>query len=272
MSKRRVPTFIAFIAWVSAALLVVVGCNQTTTTTPSPTTPQAPVTLTISAAASLKDAMEDLQSTYQQEKPNAKLTYNFGSSGSLQQQIEQGAPADIFISAAPKQMNALQEKDLLLPETRKDLLRNEIVLVTSKEVATISNFQDLTSAEVDKISIGDPQSVPAGEYGQEVLTSLKLLDPLRPKLVFAKDVRQVLTYVETGNVDAGLVYASDAKVSDQVRVAATAPVESHSPIIYPVAVLKDSKNTDAAREFVQFLSSDQARAEFEEYGLIPVAQ
>ncbi len=269
MSKNRILTLIA---WMSAAFLVVVGCNQITPTAPPTSTAQAePVTLTVSAAASLKDAMQEIQSIYRQEQPNATLTYNFGSSGSLQQQIEQGAPVDVFMSAAAKQMDALEKKNLLLTETRKDLLGNQVVLVTSKDAA-ISDFQDLTSNEVNKVSIGDPKSVPAGQYSQEVLTTLKLFDPLKPKLVFAKDVRQVLSYVETGNVDAGIVYATDAKVSDQIKVVATAPADSHSPIVYPVAALKDSKNPEAAREFVQFLSSDQAKTTFEEYGFITVAQ
>lgn len=260
---------LSWIAWMPAAFLILVGCNQATT--PSLTSKAEPV-ITVSAAASLRDAMQEIQSQYRQEQPNATLVYNFGSSGSLQQQIEQGAPVDIFMSAAAKQMDALEKKKLLLTDTRQDLLRNEVVLVTAKNQTNISDFQDLTNNQVDKVSIGDPESVPAGQYGQEVLISLKLFAPLKPKLVFAKDVRQVLTYVETGNVDAGVVYASDAKVSDQVRVAARAPANSHSPIVYPVAALQASKNPDAAREFVQFLSGAAAKATFEEYGFMPLAQ
>jgi molybdate transport system substrate-binding protein len=267
MKKRRV---FSLIAWISVAFLVVVGCSQVKTTTPSPaSTAQAQsVTLTVSAAASLQDAMKAIGSAYSQEKPNVSITYNFGSSGSLQQQIEQGAPVDVFISAALKQMNALQQKNLLLTDTRKDLLKNQVVLVAPKQATAISDFKDLSDTKVSKIAIADPQSVPAGQYGKEVLTSLNLFDPLKPKFVFAKDVRQVLSYVETGNVDAGFVYITDAKTSDKVKVVATASEASHSPIIYPVAVLKDSKNAGAAKEFVQFLSSDPAKALFEKYGFI----
>lgn len=259
-----------------AALLVAVGCDRAPIPDASPpaasTAQVEPAALTISAAASLREAMAEIQSLYRREQPNLTLTYNFGSSGSLQQQIEQGAPVDIFISAAPKQMDALEKKNLLLSDTRQNILSNEVVLITSKNAANISGFKDLTSDTVNQVSIGNPESVPAGEYGQEVLTALKLFDPLKRKLVLAKDVRQVLSYVETGNVDAGIVYASDSKASEQIRIAATAPAGSHSPIIYPVAVLKDSKNTAAAREFVQFLSADQAKATFKRYGFIPVAQ
>lgn len=265
MHRKSVLTLIA---WIFVAFLAVVGCNQTTTNPPSPTsTGQAqPAALTVSAAASLKEALQAILPAYTQQKPNVTLTYNFGSSGSLQQQIEQGAPVDVFISAAQKQMDALQKKNLLLADTRKDLLKNTVVLIAAQNETGISGFKDLTDNKVSKIAIGDPQSVPAGQYGQEVLTSLKLFDPIKPKIVFAKDVRQVLSYVETGNVDAGLVYVTDAKTSDKVKVVATASEDSHSPIIYPVGVLKGSKNPEAAKEFVQFLSSEQAKAVFEKYG------
>ncbi|HEY9649786.1 MAG TPA: molybdate ABC transporter substrate-binding protein [Coleofasciculaceae cyanobacterium] len=256
------------IVWFFIAFIAVVGCTQAPKNASSPTsTAQAqPINLTISAAASLKDALQSIQPVYTQQKPNVTLTYNFGASGALQQQIEQGAPVDVFISAAEKQMNALQGKNLLLTDTRNNLLKNTVVLIVPKNSTGISDFKDLSSDKVRKIAIGDPQSVPAGQYGKEVLSSLKLFDPVKTKLVFAKDVRQVLSYVETGNTSAGLVYGTDAKISDKVRVVATAPEDSHSPIIYPVAVLKRSKNPEAAKEFVQFLSSEPAKGVFEQYG------
>ncbi len=224
------------------------------------------VTLTVSVASSVQDAMKAVQPLYQQENPNVEIIYNFGSSGSLQQQIEQGAPTDVFISAAPKQMNALQEKDLLLTETRKNLLENNVVLVTPKDSEELVTFETLPTAKLDKIALGEPDSVPAGQYGKEVLTSLKSYDKLTPKLVYGKDVRQVLFYVETGNVDAGIVYGTDAKISDKVTVIATAPKGSHSPIVYPVAVVKESKNPEEAKKFVNFLLEEKAQAVFEDYG------
>lgn len=265
MKRRRI---LGAIACTSVTFLAAVGCSQPTTNTPSDTTATQPesLELTVSAAASLQDAMKEIQPIYEGENPNITITYNFGSSGSLQQQIEQGAPADVFLSAAPKQMNALQEKDLLLEGTRQDLLKNSIVLVVPKESSSLADFKELETEKASKIAIGEPESVPAGQYSKEVLASLNLFEPLRSKFVFAKDVRQVLTYVETGNVDAGLVYATDAKVSDRVKVAATAPEGSHAPIIYPVAVLKDSSNPEAAKEFVEFLTSDRAKTIFKEYG------
>lgn len=245
------------------AFVLAVGCSQTNTT---PVSSTEQTELTISAAASLTDAMNAIQPTYEQENPEVKLTYNLASSGSLQQQIEQGAPVDVFISAAPQQMNALEEKQLLLSGTRQDLLKNDMVLIVPQGENTVKSFEDLTTETVEKIAVGEPESVPAGKYAQEVLTSLNLLETVQPKEVYAKDVRQVLTYVESGNVDAGIVYSSDAKISDQVKIVATAPAESHSPIIYPVAVIKDSKNSEVAKDFIQFLSSQQSKAVFEQYG------
>jgi molybdate transport system substrate-binding protein len=236
-----------------------------------PSSSSAPrVILTVSAGTSLQDALKAIAETYHQQKPEVTIAYNFGSSGSLQQQIEQGAPVDIFFSAAAKQMNALQDKNLLLPETRKDLLTNEVVLIVPQEISTVTAFEDLSKDEVEKIAIGDPESVPAGEYAKEVLIQLNLYDALQDKFIFAKDVRQVLSYVESGNVDAGIVYATDAKSSSKVTVATTAPAESHKPIVYPVAVLKDSKNPEPSQAFLEFLASEAALKIFEQYGFSPV--
>ncbi|EAW37179.1 molybdate ABC transporter substrate-binding protein [Lyngbya sp. PCC 8106] len=249
------------------SFVLAVGCSQTnqqTNTTPVSSTEQTE--LIVSAAASLTDAINAIQPIYEQENPAVKLTYNLASSGSLQQQIEQGAPVDVFISAAPKQMNALEEKELLLSGTRQNLLKNEMVLIVPKAENQVKSFEDLTTDSVEKIAVGEPESVPAGKYAQEVLTSLNLLETVQPKEVYAKNVRQVLTYVESGNVDAGIVYSSDAKISDKVKIVATAPAESHSPIIYPVAVIQSSKNPEVAKDFIQFLDREQSKAVFEQYG------
>lgn len=228
--------------------------------------------LTISAAASLKDAMEEIEPLYQQQHPGTKIIYNFASSGSLQRQIEQGAPVDVFISAATKQMDALETKDLLLTETRRDLLENQMVLVTpasnTKNLVKVDNFDDLTAKEITTIALGEPESVPAGNYAQEVLTYFKIADQVNAKAVYGKDVRQVLHYVATGNVEAGIVYRTDVQVSDNVQIAAIAPQTSHSPIIYPIAVIKDSDNLEAARELVEFLTTPEAQTIFNKYGFI----
>ncbi|MBD2487190.1 molybdate ABC transporter substrate-binding protein [Aulosira sp. FACHB-615] len=268
MSFKRI---LAFSCWLFFACLLVIGCNQANTpnsaTTTSPTAQTT--TLTISAAASLKDALEAIKPIYNQAKPSVNLTYNFGSSGALQQQIEQGAKVDVFISAANKQIDALDKKGLLVDGTKKDLLKNQLVLIAPQNSTNISDFKDLTSNQIKKVALGEPKSVPAGQYAQQVLTSLKIADKLKGKVVYAKDVRQALNYVESGNVNAGLVYLSDAKTSSKVKVVTTAPENSHSPIVYPIAVIKSSKNIDAAKEFEQFLSSNnEARNVFENQGFV----
>lgn len=260
MKRKR---FLTLITWLAAALVLSVGFGSILR---SPVIAQQSTSLTVSAAISLTNAMQEIKTLYQNSNPNVNITYNFGASGALQQQIQQGAPVDVFFSAAVKQMDALQQKDLLIPETRKNLLNNRLVLITPRNTPTLTSFKDLTRSQVNRIAIGEPRSVPAGQYAQELLTNLKLFDSIKSKLVYSNNVRQVLTYVETGNVDAGIVYTTDAKESSSVTVGATAPSNLHSPIIYPVAVLRNSKNADAAGDFVQFLSGDRSRAVFQKYG------
>mgnify|MGYP001321920663 CR=1 FL=1 len=263
--------------WLITGLIMVflavclVGCgNQDADTSKELEQQQSaePVTLLVSAAASLTDAMSDIEKAYQEEHSNVSFEFNLGSSGSLQQQIEQGAPADLFISAAKGKMDALDEKDLIVKETRKDIVKNTLVLVVAKDNDTIKSFEDLEKAKT--IAMGEPESVPAGKYASEALTSLNLLDKVKSKLVYAKDVRQVLAYVESGDAEAGLVYQTDANISDKVKVAAVADESLHSSLVYPAAVVKDSKNQEQAKAFVDFLSSDKAAAVFEKHGFTMV--
>ncbi len=227
-------------------------------------------TLTVSAAISLKDSLEQINNLYGRERPGVKIDYNFGGSGSLAQQIEQGAPVDIYISASPLEMNALSAAHLLAGDTRRDLLSNEIVLVTPANHHGISGFHGLTGLEVAKFAIGDPDSVPAGQYSKQVLDSFGLYDKLRPKIIFTKDVRQVLTYVATGNVDAGLVYQTDAYTTHDIRIVAAAPPGSHAPIIYSVAVLQNSRDRATALDFEGFLLGTAARQVFRNQGFRPL--
>lgn len=220
--------------------------------------------LIISAAASLTDTMNEMKGLYEKQYKNVKLTFNFGSSGALQQQIEQGAPADVFISAATKQMKALQDKKLIVDESCKDLLKNRLVLVGPKDSAKVKGFSTLKEASL--IALGEPDSVPAGKYAKETLTKMGLWDAVKDKVVYAKDVRQVLAYVESGNVEAGMVYLTDAKISDKVQILSIAEENTHTPIVYPAAVVKASKNQEAAQSFVDFLSSDAAQDVFAKYG------
>lgn len=226
-----------------------------------------PVELIVSAAASMKDAMLEIQELYQKVNPNITVTMNFGSSGSLQQQIEQGAPVDVFVSASIGKMNSLREKSLILEDTYTELLENKIVLIVPKgNEAEIVGFDDITTDKIGKLAIGEPESVPAGKYAKETLTNLGLWDGLGDKALLGKDVRAVLAWIETENADAGIVYATDAQVSDQVEVVAVAPEESHSPVIYPAAVVKDTKQEEAAKTFLEFLKSDEGKEVFESFG------
>ncbi len=229
------------------------------------------VELMVSAAASLTDCMNELKTAYTAEHPETTITYNFGSSGSLQQQIEQGAPCDIFFSAGKKQMKALQDKDLMIADSVKDVLQNQVVLITPKDGKKIASFADLTGADIKKIGVGEPKSVPVGQYTAQVFEKMKLTDKLSSKLVYAKDVREVLSWVETGNVQAGIVYSTDAKISDKVEVSCAAPADSHDKIVYPLGITKDSKHADTAKQFVDYLLGADAKKIFVKYGFSPLA-
>lgn len=250
-------------------MLGMTGCSQTKPSeTQAPTTTEKPVTLTISAAASLTAAMGEIKTLYTKEKENITINYNFGGSGALQQQIEQGATADLFFSAAAKQMDALQKKGLILDDTKLNLLGNTVVMVVkSDDTSGISDFKDATSDKIKKIALGEPKTVPVGQYSEEIFTSLNILDIVKSKAVYGKDVKEVLAWVETGNVDAGVVYGSDAKASKKVKIATTAGKDLYkTPVVYPVAVIKASKNIDDTKAFLKFLSSDKAKEVFEKHG------
>ncbi|MDO8578614.1 MAG: molybdate ABC transporter substrate-binding protein [Dehalococcoidales bacterium] len=231
------------------------------------------VNLTVSAAASLTDVLKEINQLYTQNETNVTISTNFASSGTLQTQIENGAPVDIFISASPIQMDNLQKKDLLLNETRINLLSNKVVVVVSADSALgISSFSDLAWDKVKKIAVGDPKSVPAGTYALEAFDRLGITAQIQPKEVLAGDVRQVLTYVESNNVDAGIVYATDALTSTKVKIVASAPANINAKIVYPAAVIKTGKNPGAARAYLNFLSGPQAKIVFEKYGFTVIAK
>lgn len=229
------------------------------------------IELNICAAASLTDAAEEIRTAYTKNHPGVKITFNFASSGTLQKQIEEGAPADLFISAGKKEMDKLENQELIITDSRKDLLSNEIVLIAGKD-SGLKDWTSLIDSSVNKISIGVPETVPVGKYAKEVLTSLDLYEKIQSKLVLAKDVRQVLTYIETGNVDAGIVYRSDTYQAQDIRIVDPAPSGSHEAIVYPMAVIKASKKQAAAGEFAEFLTGMEADIIFKKYGFIPLEQ
>jgi molybdate transport system substrate-binding protein len=221
--------------------------------------------LTISVAASLTETIGEIETQYRQTHANVDFRNNFGGSGMLAREIEQGAPVDVFLAAAAGPMDELQAKGLIDAGSRHDLLRNTLVLIAPSG-SGLQGFAGLTENSVRQIALGDPGSVPAGQYGNETLTALKLYDRVKGKIVLAKDVRQVLTYVETGNADAGLVYATDAQNDARVRIVATAPEETHEPIVYPVAVVGAGRESGAAQQFVEYLQSPTAAAIFVKHG------
>ncbi len=227
------------------------------------------VNLTIAAAASLKDALTEVKDLYLQEKPKTTLTINFAGSGTLQKQIEQGADVDLFFSAATSNMDTLKNKGLLIDSTVRNVLGNKLVLVVpiGSKVPVNSSFSVVaTDPSIKKIALGEPQTVPAGKYAENVFTYLNIMDKVKAKVVYAQDVKQVLNWVETGNVDAGVVYLTDAKISTKVTTIATASEASHTPIVYPAALIKSTNNYTASRDFLNFLTSAKAKAVFDKYG------
>ncbi len=251
-----------FLAAICVALLIT-GCGGGSV--------EKTVELHVSAAASLTNAMNELAELYAKDNPNVKIIFNFGSSGALQQAIENGGETDLFFSAAQKQMNALDEKGELAEGTRRDLLRNEVVLIVPNDSdKNISDFNDVATDKVEKIALGEPKGVPVGQYSEEIFTALNILDTVKAKAVYGSDVRQVLAWTESGEVDCGVVYATDAAISNKVKVICAAPEDSHKPVIYPVAAIKSSKNLDDAKKFLDFTGSDAAKKVFAKYGFASI--
>ena len=262
MRKRKILSLILALS----LMLFCMGCvSGQTTDTPGTQN----VELTVAAAASLTEVSKELAKAYEDAAPNTKLTFTYGASGALQTQIEQGAPVDIFLSAAQKQMDALEEQGMLLEGSRINLLENKVVLIAPADSAKdIREFEDAATDTVGKIAIGDPASVPAGEYAKKAFSSLGVWDAVNAKANLGTDVRQVLTWVGNGDVDAGVVYSTDAKTTEKVKVVAEAPEGSVDKIIYPSAGLSRTQHADAAKAFIQFLQSDAAQKCFEKYGFI----
>jgi molybdate transport system substrate-binding protein len=218
------------------------------------------------AAISMKDVLEAIANRYSERKGVPRVIFSFGASGILQKQIEQGAPVDIFISAGPAQMNALEKQNLLLSGTRRDIAGNRLVLVVPRGATAVRTLEDLKKTEVRTIAVGEPRAVPAGQYAADALHTLGLFDALQLKFVYAQDVRAVLTYVAGGDADAGFVYETDAKSSDGVMIATTVPPSSYTPVVYPAAVVRSAQNPAGAKNLLEFLTSAEAGRIFEKYG------
>jgi molybdate transport system substrate-binding protein len=228
--------------------------------------------LLVGAAASLKDVLEEIAPQFEQQNPTTKLIFQFASSGSLQQQIEQGAPFDVFVSAAEQQVAALLQKDLLVKDSVRRVFGNSLVLVVPKGKNSLQTIDDLKKPEYKKIAIGEKQTVPAGQYAEQWLENSKVLSTVKGRLVPAANVRQVLTFVETGNVDAGFVYKTDAMTSTRVELALEAERGLLEPIVYPLALVKKSKNQDLGRTFAVYLQSESVRKIWQKRGFLSLPE
>lgn len=250
-------TNVILIVTMFLSVFAVTGCGEKKET----------VELTILAAASLIDVCNEIKGLYEKEHENVMLNFSYGSSGALQTQIEEGAPADIFMSAAVKQMTALDEEGLMDSDSIVQLLENKVVLVVPDDSdSRISSFEDISTDEVAMIGLGEPESVPVGQYSEEIFTYLDILAQVKAKANYGLDVRTVLSWVETGAVDCGVVYATDAYGSENVRIVAEAPEGSCRRVVYPVGITGSCAHADAAAEFMEYLCEDETLALFEKYG------
>jgi molybdate transport system substrate-binding protein len=227
-----------------------------------------PVELNVFAAASLTDALKEVASGYE-DKTGDKIVFNFGASSLLARQIIEGAPADIFFSADEAKMNGLEARGLILKGTRKSRLSNSLVIVVAADGnAKIDGPKDLASAKINRIALAEPKSVPAGIYAKQFLEKVKIWSTVEPKIVPTENVRAALAAIESGNVDAAIVYKTDAAISRKVKVAYEVPPTEGPDIVYPLAVVKESKNQAAAKRLLTYLNGSSAARVFEKYGFM----
>ena len=222
--------------------------------------------LDVFAAISLTDALTEIGTAFTAEN-GIKIFYNFAASTTLQRQLEKGATADVFISASPRQVVALETNGLLETESRKDLLTNRLVLVSDRNAGiSMETLTTLAIPDISRIAIGHPNIVPAGTYAKEALTHFELWETLRPKLIFGVDVRATLAYVTAGNVDIAIVYKTDTTLTERIKVLYQVPTEAYTPIIYPAVILKNSLRKQVAHKFMTHLHSMESGEIFEKHG------
>ncbi|NEQ52356.1 MAG: molybdate ABC transporter substrate-binding protein [Leptolyngbya sp. SIO3F4] len=264
MQRRKYLIFVltSLFSW-----LITLGCAPGVPLASSGTRGNNNLTITVSAAASLQDALDTITPLFTKTYPNIAVDYNFASSGALQRQIEQGVPADVFFSAATNQMEKLLKKELILFDSRQDLIGNNLVLIAPiTSNLAITDITQLKDTGINQVAVGEFRSVPAGQYAKQAFQTLELLDVFQSKFIFGNNVRSVLTAVESGNVELGIVYASDAVLSNQVKVLTTVPKSLHQPIVYPIAVVQNSHHPEAAQLFIDFLTTDSVQAIFADFG------
>jgi molybdate transport system substrate-binding protein len=246
-----------------AALVVALGASLAAAA-PAPE-------LLISAAVSMKDTVAELGRSFADRRPGVIVRFNFGASGALQKQIEAGAPVDLFISAAQRQMDELEQKGLIVSGSRRVFARNVlVVIVPADSRLDIAKAGDLDAARVQRIVVGNPRTAPVGQYAEESLRALGLWERVRPKLVLAENVRQALDYVARGEVDAGVVYATDvAARRERVKEAFRPSEDTYRPVQYPAAVVKDSKQPALARAFIELLVGEEGQTVLRRLGFQP---
>lgn len=222
--------------------------------------------LIVSAAASLTNAFPEIGKLFEKQHPGSKVIFNFAASGPLLQQIAQGAPVDVFASADQKTMNQGQETGLIVPASRKNFVSNTLVLIApEKSGLSLAALKNLASAEVERVALGNPETVPVGRYTREALTQAGLWETVKPKFIYGESVRQVLDYVSRGEVDAGFVFATDAAIA-KGKVKRVAAVQGHQPIVYPVALVAASHKQALAQSFLDFVVSPAAQEIFLGFG------
>lgn len=245
------------IGWTAAALLPVVLAIRLSADT-----------INVFAAASLTDSLKEIAATYEKQTGD-KVVFNFGASSFLARQIEEGAPADIFFSADEARMDGLDTKGLLVKDTRKSRLSNSLVIVVASEKgAAIGTPKDLATDKVKRLALAEPRTVPAGIYAREYLQKQNLWPAVEARVVPTENVRAALAAVEAGNAEAGIVYKTDAAISKKIKVVYEVPAKDSPAISYPMAVVKEAREPDAARRFLKHLDTDEAGRVFEKYGFI----
>ncbi|WP_163969292.1 molybdate ABC transporter substrate-binding protein [Oceanobacillus halotolerans] len=225
-------------------------------------------TLMVSAASSLSPVMEEVTNAFVKDYPDITVNYNYGGSGKLAQQIQQGAPVDLFLSADQNWMEVLVEQQLVDSDSIASFASNQLIVISQKgSEFNLDELLDIPSLPVEQIAIGNPESVPAGKYAKEALQRENVWDELESQFVYGKDVRQVLTFVESGNTDIGFIYASDLETSQSVETLFTIPEGLHEEIYYPAGVISTSNQKDEALSFIHFLQSNEAQTIFAQYYL-----
>ncbi len=246
-----------FILFVSTFLFLgLTGCHP------------AKTELKIAAGAGLTDALTEVNYLFMQKEKEIEVKAIFAAAGDLRTQIENGAPVDLFFSAASSHIDALESQGMIVPGMRKDILKNRLVLITHQDnLSPVKSFEDLLKKEVGLIAMGDPAFVPAGNYGLRTFEALEIpYELLQEKIILGNNVRQVLSYVESKNVEYGIVYYTDTLISESVRVVATAPEIVNEAIVFPIAIISTTKHLEAARAYLEFLSGKEARDVFSRYG------